>query len=63
MILHYRNALSVSMLKELKDAFIYNDPTLRCIILKAEGKVFSSGHNLKELCGEAQVAIRFLHYK
>jgi enoyl-CoA hydratase/carnithine racemase len=31
--------------------FNQNDPALRCIILYGEGKVFSAGHNLKELVG------------
>jgi len=26
-----------------------DDPSLRCIVLKAEGRVFSAGHDLKEL--------------
>lgn len=26
-----------------------NDPSVRCVVLKAEGRVFSAGHDLKEL--------------
>ncbi|KAB7497679.1 Enoyl-CoA hydratase domain-containing protein 3, mitochondrial [Armadillidium nasatum] len=47
-----RNALSLTMLEELKDNILKYNSNLRCIILKAEGSVFSSGHNLKELTGE-----------
>lgn len=37
------------MLGELQEAICPADPTLRCIVLEAQGKVFSAGHNLKEL--------------
>ncbi|XP_071543345.1 enoyl-CoA hydratase domain-containing protein 3, mitochondrial-like [Panulirus ornatus] len=44
-----RNALSLQMLEELQAAVTLKDPSLQCIILGAQGKVFSAGHNLKEL--------------
>lgn len=44
-----RNALSLQMLKELQEAVSREDPSLRCITIEAQGKVFSAGHNLKEL--------------
>ncbi|CAL4082304.1 unnamed protein product [Meganyctiphanes norvegica] len=44
-----RNALSLEMLQELEETLTRPSPDLRCIILSATGKVFSAGHNLKEL--------------
>jgi len=48
-----RNVLSMALLKELKNLFICleerND--IKVLIVKAEGKVFSSGHNLTEMTG------------
>lgn len=44
-----RNALSLHVLEELHEAIHEENPLLRCIVLGAEGKVFSAGHNLKEL--------------
>jgi len=46
-----RNALSLAMLKSIKERLIadVDSPDLRVIILRANGPVFSSGHNLKEL--------------
>ncbi|XP_045581937.1 enoyl-CoA hydratase domain-containing protein 3, mitochondrial isoform X2 [Procambarus clarkii] len=44
-----RNSLSLKMVQELHAAVTREDPALRCIILGAQGKVFSAGHNLKEL--------------
>lgn len=48
-----RNALSLSMMRELLDAFrrIGEDRQVRVVILAAAGKVFSSGHDLNELLG------------
>lgn len=45
------NALSSSMLTALAEAFtrIALDPSIRVVILKAEGKAFSAGHDLKEM--------------
>ena len=52
-MLFYRNALSLQMMEDLISniAFNQDDPALRCIVLYGEGKVFSAGHNLKELVG------------
>ena len=44
-----RNALSLSMLQRLKDDLTRDIDNLRVIILTANGKVFSAGHDLKEL--------------
>ncbi len=45
------NALSSTMLRALAAALdrIGTDETIRVVILKAEGKVFSAGHDLKEM--------------
>lgn len=44
-----RNALSLQMLEALHSAVVEDTPSLRCIVVGAQGKVFSAGHNLKEL--------------
>ncbi|XP_046991551.1 enoyl-CoA hydratase domain-containing protein 3, mitochondrial isoform X2 [Schistocerca americana] len=46
-----RNALSMKMMEDLIAGITcnQNDPSLRCILLYGEGRVFSAGHNLKEL--------------
>lgn len=46
-----RNSLSEAMLAELDRALkaIEADRTVRCVVLAAEGPVFSSGHHLKEM--------------
>jgi len=46
-----RNALSLAMMESLKEKLTQDvdSPELRVIILRANGPVFSSGHNLKEL--------------
>jgi len=46
-----RNALSMGMLKELGAllADLEKRPDLRVLVIKAEGKVFSAGHNLGEM--------------
>ena len=45
------NALSTAMLMALEDAFtaLAADDTIRVVILAAEGKAFSAGHDLKEM--------------
>eukprot|EP00079_Xenopus_tropicalis_P008627 XP_002931903.1 PREDICTED: enoyl-CoA hydratase domain-containing protein 3, mitochondrial [Xenopus tropicalis] len=49
-----RNALSLPMLQSLQNDILHeaDDVNLRAIIISAEGPVFSSGHNLKELTAE-----------
>ncbi|XP_067391071.1 enoyl-CoA hydratase domain-containing protein 3, mitochondrial [Emydura macquarii macquarii] len=49
-----RNALSLSMLKCLRDDILHDieSKALRVIIITAEGPVFSAGHDLKELSSE-----------
>lgn len=46
----HRNALSLVMISELLTNLRRNkqDENLRCIVLSANGSVFSAGHNLKE---------------
>ena len=46
-----RNALSSAMLAELSSAFTRSaeDPQVRVIVLAANGPVFCSGHDLKEM--------------
>lgn len=51
----FRNALSLDMMSALVRDLRYNqaDMNLRCIVISANGlKVFSAGHNLKELTQE-----------
>lgn len=47
----FRNALSSAMLSQLGDSLIeaYKTSGTKAIIIKAEGKVFSAGHDLREL--------------
>ncbi|XP_068962489.1 enoyl-CoA hydratase domain-containing protein 3, mitochondrial-like isoform X2 [Petaurus breviceps papuanus] len=49
-----RNALSLAMLKSLQNDILHDAESkdLRVIIISAEGPVFSSGHDLKELTDE-----------
>ncbi|XP_059039783.1 enoyl-CoA hydratase domain-containing protein 3, mitochondrial isoform X2 [Mustela lutreola] len=49
-----RNALSLAMLKSLQSDLLHEAESkdLRVIIISAEGPVFSSGHDLKELTDE-----------
>jgi len=46
-----RNALSLELLKELNVLFedIQNRRDIRVLVIKAQGKIFSSGHNLSEM--------------
>lgn len=48
-----RNALSLAMLDALTQTFadLGADPNVRAIVLTAQGPVFSSGHDLKEITG------------
>src|SRR5262249_342620 len=48
-----RNALSTEMLKALKEIFdgIAADSSVRVVVLRANGPVFSAGHDLRELVG------------
>lgn len=49
-LLFFRNVLSLSMLTAIRSNLLHNvDCDLRVIILSANGGVFSSGHDLKEL--------------
>lgn len=44
-----RNALSLAMLQSLHNDLIRDQDSLRVVIIKAKGPVFSAGHDLKEL--------------
>ena len=48
-----RNALSLELMREVIDCLteIGKDRNLRVVLLKAAGKVFSSGHDLSEMVG------------
>jgi len=48
-----RNALSLELMTELIDCLneIGHDRALRVVLLRAAGKVFSSGHDLNEMVG------------
>ncbi|XP_032064075.1 enoyl-CoA hydratase domain-containing protein 3, mitochondrial [Aythya fuligula] len=52
-----RNALSLSMLQALKEDLLHDAKSkeLRVIVISAEGPVFCSGHDLKELTSEDDV--------
>jgi enoyl-CoA hydratase/carnithine racemase len=49
-----RNALSLSMMTALKNALeeIGSDRSIRVVIIRADGPVFSAGHDLRELSGQ-----------
>src|SRR5688500_10200689 len=52
------NALSEEMLTALQSALdrIAPDESVRAVILRAEGKAFSAGHNLKEMIAKPELA-------
>jgi len=47
------NALSIALMTALRDALVRagNDPEVRVVVIRHEGKVFSAGHDLKEMQG------------
>lgn len=51
-----RNILTVSVIEQLHSEFenVRQNPSIRAVILKAKGAVFSSGHNLKEMVGQPE---------
>ena len=55
-----RNALSLAMLDTLRETFakIERDRSVRVVVLAADGPVFSSGHDLKEITAARQNADR-----
>ena len=46
-----RNALSSGMMADLRDSIDHfeSDASVKVVVVRNEGKVFSSGHDLKEL--------------
>ena len=44
-----RNALSMAMMTALHEALESVEDSIRCVVLAAEGPVFSAGHDLQEL--------------
>ena len=57
-----RNALSLGLMRELLGALreVGEDASARAVILEAEGKVFSSGHDLSEMVGRGVADYREL---
>ena len=57
-----RNALSLELMRELMAALraVGADAGVRVVVLAAEGKVFSSGHDLSEMVGRSVVDYREL---
>lgn len=57
-----RNALSLGLMRELIAALraVGGDAEARVVVLAAEGKVFSSGHDLSEMVGRSVVEYREL---
>lgn len=57
-----RNALSLELMRELMAALraVGGDAGARVVVLAAEGKVFSSGHDLSEMVGRSVVDYREL---
>ena len=55
-----RNALSLDLMRELTTTLeqISGDSRVRAVILRAEGSVFSSGHDLSELVGQDEAAYK-----
>ncbi len=53
-----RNALSLELLRELTATLerVGADDRVRAVILRANGPVFSSGHDLSELVGRDEAA-------
>lgn len=55
-----RNALSLQLMRDLIACLndVANDSSIRALILSANGKVFSSGHDLSELTGQSVAVYR-----
>jgi len=58
-----RNALSTQALEELQRALegLEKEPQVRVVILRAEGPVFSAGHNVKEMHNQQRDPAYFSH--
>lgn len=59
-----RNALSLALLQQLhvKLTAIQRDPSVRVVILRANGPVFSAGHDLKELAASDENQLRAMFH-
>ncbi|MEW6350061.1 MAG: enoyl-CoA hydratase [Thermodesulfobacteriota bacterium] len=59
---HTANALSKNMIREVIEALqgLDADPSVRVIIIRANGKHFCSGHNLSEMQGVGMVELKFI---
>ncbi|MEW4528487.1 MAG: enoyl-CoA hydratase [Maioricimonas sp. JB045] len=57
-----RHALSLSLLEQLDEALsaIADDSSVRAVVIAAEGRVFSSGHDLGEMTGRSEDEYRTL---
>ena len=55
-----RNALSLDLMRELTTTLeqVSGDSRVRAVVLRAEGSVFSSGHDLSELVGQDEAAYK-----
>lgn len=60
-----RNALSENLLEELGQCLEQTaaDRSIQCIVLAANGPVFSSGHDLKEMAGRSAAEYEALFYR
>lgn len=57
-----RNALSKALLLELQSALdnVATDPSVRCVVITAAGKLFCSGHDLTEVASLTESELRDL---
>ncbi len=55
-----RNALSCELMRQLTETLkkVSQDPSVRSVILRANGPVFSAGHDLSELVGRDEAAYK-----
>ena len=49
-----RNALSLDLMKEMLGKLdqVAQDETIRVVVVRGEGQMFSAGHDIKEMCGD-----------
>src|SRR5882724_12673712 len=55
---HAMNALSGELIDALKAEFdrLASDKTIRCVIIEAKGRAFSTGHDLREVASSRDYA-------